>query len=304
MNIIELSSSKEDLSKYVKEYELRPGTTFHINSARPFDTIGKSYKREILDDVTMDARAESFRQLIFTGKKLFKENTGGVGAVALEPYHAKRYTKPGYYNNTANIAVNNVEKQLKNLEKLEKDYEYRLERRRSEGCLFSIDITNNYISNIARKSTPFRAAISKGDKELLARYDRSANVIYDIFDGDVEEGIALSLDDMTLIFRETYKYLAETLESVEVEATDDNIANLFTLSFERPLRVVKESLTAMPFLKVHKNVDKNLAIAVGEGLDYEKLLLLNVVEYYPTNKEELSDLLKAPSDWIIRLIGL
>jgi hypothetical protein len=303
MNIIELLSKNENISKYVKEYELRPGTTFHINSARPFDASGRSLKRDILDDATMDARAESFRQLIFAGKKLFKENTGGFGAAALEFHSARRYAKPGYFNNTANLAISNLEKQLQDLEKLE-GYRYRLDRRHSDGQIFTLDITNNYISSIIRKFTPFRAAISKGNKELLARYDISTNSSYDIFNKDIEEGIALSIEDMTFIFGETYKYLVGKLESVEVESTDDNIANLFALSYQRPLRVIKESLDAMPYFKVHKDVDKNLAIAVGEGLDYEKLLLLNVVEYYPADTEELNDLLKVPSEWITRLIGL
>lgn len=299
MNIID----NEDLYKRVKGYELRPGVTFYINSTRPFELHGRSLKRELLDEATMDARAESFKRLVLAGKKLFKENTGGVGANSLSIPAARNNRDAVYFNNTAALAAGNVEKQLREIEKLE-EYRDRLERRYSEERVFSINITNNHINDIVRKSTPFRTAIAKTDKELLARYDKSVNPSYDIFDGDIVEGVALSMDDMTFIFEETYKYFANKLESVEVEATDENIANLFSLSYQRPLRVVKESLDAMPYFKVHKDVDKNLAIAVGEGLDYEKLLLLNVVEYYPANIEELNDLLKAPSKWITRLIGL
>jgi len=306
MNIIDLYSAKQNMSEYVKEYELRPGISFHILSARPFDLYGKSTKREILDNETIDARAESLRQLVFAGKKLFKPGSGGIGAYSLEAKQVKRVDNRASYHIFVGLhAIRFVEKQLREVNKLE-DYQSRIDQSypSNSNSLFRINVTNNYVSDFDRKNTPFRAAIPKEDKELLSRYNKSVNSDYDIFPGDVEEGTALSLDDMAFIFKETYKYFAGKLESVNVKATDENITDLFALSYYRSLRVLRESFVAMPYLKVHKDIDKSLAVAVGEGLSYEKLLLLNVVEYYPTNMEEFSSLIKAPSEWIPRLIGL
>lgn len=304
MNIIDLYSIKQNMSDYVKEYELRPGVSFHVLSARPFDLYGKSTKREILDDKTINARAEALRQLVFAGKKLFKPGMGGISAHSLEAKQVKRADNRTTYHIFVGLHANRfVEKQLREVGKQE-EYQSRIDQRYTDSSIFKINVTNNYVSDFARKNTPFRAAISKKDKELLARYDKSVNSEYDIFPEAIEEGTSLSLDDMAFIFKETYNYFADKLESVNVEVTDENITELFALSYYRSLRVLRESFAAMPYLKFHKDIDKSLAVAVGEGLSYEKLLLLNVVEYYPANMEEFSSLIKAPSEWIPRLIGL
>jgi len=68
-------------------------------------------------------------------------------------------------------------------------------------------------------------------------------------------------------------------------------------------RVVKESLIGMPFLKVDRELEKNLARMVGRGLTYERLLIFNITENYAEDNDMLTMILSTPHNWMVKIVA-
>jgi hypothetical protein len=176
---------------------------------------------------------------------------------------------------------------------------YRLERRSQNPDLFTIKTGHANVSGFANKTSPLRIGAKAISADLVERFDKNI----DNNSSDEKTTAPFSIDEMIKVLQETRKYAVQKLESVKVEATDANVTEMLKFLQVKSYRVVKETLAAMPYLKVERELDKNLALMVGAGLTYERILVFNISENYPADKETMDTIVDLPHSWMIRLVG-
>lgn len=176
---------------------------------------------------------------------------------------------------------------------------YRLDRRSQNPELFTIKTGKLDVSGFANKTSPLRIGAKAISADLVERFDKNI----DNNSSDGKTTAPFSIEEMIKVLQETRKYAIQKLESVKVEATDANVTELLKFLQVKSYRVVKETLAAMPYLKVERELDKNLALMVGAGLTYERILVFNISENYPSDKETMSAIVALPHSWMIRLVG-
>jgi len=176
---------------------------------------------------------------------------------------------------------------------------YRLRRREDNPSLFNIEASLGTATLFANKTSPLRNGAKAISDELVARFDKHV----ESYTGKLTDSDNIAVEELINILAETRKYAIAKLKSVKAEVTDENVTELLKFLHTKSYRVVKETMTAMPFLKVDRELDKNLARMVGDGLTYERILVFNISESYPTNRENMEDMVALPHSWMIRAIG-
>jgi hypothetical protein len=180
---------------------------------------------------------------------------------------------------------------------------YRLDRRSEEFPLFKLDLVSGCIYGLKNKQSPLIVGAKRVSADLAARLSNWTDP-YESFSyrevGDNDSYVTAS--EMVEVLKETRKYAEETLKAVKVPVTDENVTLFLQLLSVKTIRVVKESLAGMPWLKTEKQVDKNLAAMVGMGLSYERLLVFNIADDYPKDKDELEVMLSVPHEWMAKAV--
>jgi hypothetical protein len=180
---------------------------------------------------------------------------------------------------------------------------YRLDRRSETFPLFNVDLATGYVYGIKNKQSPLIVGAKKVSADLAAKLGAHTDPYEDLSYRETggKESYATA-SEMVEVLRETRKYAEETLKAVEVPVTDENVTLFLQLLSVKTIRVVKESLAGMPWLKTEKQVDKNLAAMVGMGLSYERLLVFNIADDYPKDKDELEVMLSVPHEWMAKAV--
>lgn len=200
------------------------------------------------------------------------------------------------------LAGTHVNLDAKKADKAANPLAYRISQRSGvhKICDTSNEVKEGWVSGFNSKKSPFRVAAGRVDPSWVARFDTMLAAA-SATRGSKAPGFAA--EEFMLILKETRSYAIEVLNNVKVPVTDANVTALLELMFLKGHRVVTESFKAMPYLKRARNVDENLALLVGEGWDYLKLLTLNVAEMYPASLEELEPWAKAPTEWLATFIA-
>ena len=183
------------------------------------------------------------------------------------------------------------------------DYSYRLQRRENPYTMFELDVAQEYVNGFESKSSPFRIGLKKYEPELLEAFDNSIKDDKNTNLFSRRKKDHLSIEEITRAVVATRKYVVDKLESVDVEATPLNIARMAEYLYIKNFRVVKESLIGMPFLKVDRELEKNLARMVGRGLTYERLLIFNITENYAEDNDMLTMILSTPHNWMVKIVA-
>lgn len=183
------------------------------------------------------------------------------------------------------------------------DYSYRLQRRENPYTMFELDVAQEYVNGFESKSSPFRIGLKKYEPELLEAFDNSIKEDKNTNTFSRRKKDHLSIEEITRAVVATRKYIVDKLESVDVEATPLNIARMAEYLYIKNFRVVKESLIGMPFLKVDRELEKNLARMVGRGLTYERLLIFNITENYAEDNDMLTMILSTPHNWMVKIVA-
>lgn len=183
------------------------------------------------------------------------------------------------------------------------DYSYRLQRRENPYTMFELDVAQEYVNGFESKSSPFRIGLKKYEPELLEAFDTSIKEDKNTNIFSRRKKDHLSIEEITRAVVATRKYVVDKLESVDVEATPLNIARMAEYLYIKNFRVVKESLIGMPFLKVDREIEKNLARMVGRGLTYERLLIFNITENYAEDNDMLTMILSTPHSWMVKIVA-
>jgi len=169
---------------------------------------------------------------------------------------------------------------------------YRLKRREDNPAFFTVDASNGLVYGFSNKTSPLRAAAKSLSNDFVIKFDAD-------IDSYMANPNSLTVDEFILILNETRRLAVERLKSLDIVASDATVTAFLELQQIKSYRVVKEILTEMPYLKVERELDKNLALMAGRGLTYERMLVFNVSENYPKDDEALTDALNIPLDWML-----
>lgn len=156
--------------------------------------------------------------------------------------------------------------------------------------LFNVDAEDGTIFGIHSKQSPFYSAAKKVDPEFSQPLSQRAL-----------QGKPVTVEFFKQVIKQLRTDAVSCLESVDVEATPANIADFLQLLHLKTRKHVTESFTRMPFLKIEKDMDKNLALMVNRKLKYEHLTLFSVMGSYPKTSEELNDMTLIPKQWLFNL---
>jgi hypothetical protein len=110
----------------------------------------------------------------------------------------------------------------------------------------------------------------------------------------------LTAEEMTEVFKEVYKHAEKTLASVGVPSSGENIRGLIHLMTHKSNQHIKRALDSMPWLKTENRIDKNLALMIGMGFTYPKLVLFETINSFPLDKQMMEDMLESPLSWLIK----
>lgn len=216
--------------------------------------------------------------------------------------NSDQYTKQDYLYRSLDRIFKNLYKTVASKGSTSEKALYRLDRRSETFPLFSVDLATGYIYGIKNKQSPLVVAAKKISADLAAKLGAHTDPYESTYSSIVERNDFATTAEMIEVLKETRKYAEETLKAVKVPVTDENVTLFLQLLSVKTIRVVKESLAGMPWLKTEKQVDKNLAAMVGMGLSYERLLVFNIADDYPKDKDELEVMLSVPHEWMAKAV--
>jgi hypothetical protein len=277
-----------------------PFTFYDIEDRRiavPNFTSGDRYGQgELMNSEVRDALARSYFDFINLTRSTFGVNqVGYIGPLTGQVAKREVGGPSTFYLSALGSSLEKIRDTIKSQGSLDEKSEYRLDRRDGAHRMFSVD--EGCVFGFTNKTSPFRIAAGRIDSAWIPRFDKAIGE-YAQPDKD-----SFTIEEMSKILVETRKYAKEILASVNIDITDDNISHLLQFLQVKSLRVIKESLIGMPYLKKERNLEKNLALMVDRGLTYERMLIFNIKDIYPEDEEELDMHLSTPHNWSLKLLG-
>lgn len=205
-----------------------------------------------------------------------------------------------FYLHGANDDIAKLRIILKGQGMLTDKLRYRLDRRITENPMFSW-VEPGLTYNFANKTMPLRMGAKRISSDMLKRFDSALASNDDYFYHRHPTLPLITSLELVEILGQVTAYSGELLEAVGADVTPESKAHLAELLQLKSLRVIKESFVGMPYLKKHREADKNLAEMVKRGLSYERLLVLNVLDDYAPTETELDARLSLPHDLMVAL---
>lgn len=203
-------------------------------------------------------------------------------------------------HNAVNIALRKIQSALNNSNKGittgEKLQIRNLQKSTPFSSLFSIRADIGVVLGFTGKASPIRAGLKLYHPELVDKFD---NGLESFREPSIAEN--LSLSDMVVALDDTQKLSALNLEKGGVEATPLAIHNYLEYFHMKKLKVVKDSLAAMPYLD-RGNSDETIVNLVGKGLSYEKLMALYITDNFPDEEEVLNAFGEMPFTWMMKIL--
>lgn len=232
--------------------------------------------------------------------------TFGANRVSIEgrlsdPRRPVREDSPSsFYLQGANNDIAKLRTILKSQGMLTDNLRYRLDRRITENPMFKW-AEPGIAYSFANKTMPLRLGAKRISADMLKRFDSALASNDDYFYYHHPTLPLITSLELVEILGQVTAYSGELLEAVGADITPEAKAHLAELLQLKSLRVIKESFVGMPYLKKHREADKNLAEMVKRGLSYERLLVLNVLNDYAPTEAELNARLSLPHDLMVAL---
>ena len=198
-----------------------------------------------------------------------------------------------------------IEKMLKakgyeSWESIKGDIRYRYDRRWEDSTLFSVLAYDDLVEGFETKTNVYRPFFNKLDPDLIVRIDNRYT-----WAGQSRSLHKVPLESVITVIGEFQQHVISLLSGAVVEHTPELIGRLAALLHQKHLRVVKEAIIAMPFLKKKPSMEHNLANAVGLGLTYAHFLGFAVIDTYPKDEDELAFIVSGDFDkWLYSHIPL
>ena len=164
------------------------------------------------------------------------------------------------------------------------------------GKLFTVDSSRGIVEGFTGKASPIRAALKLYHPELVDKFDNG------LTESDTSDTTTnISLTEMVIALEDTRKFIISSLENGGVEATPSAIYSYLEYFHMKKLKVVKDSILTMPFLK-KDNWDQTIINLVGKGISYEKLMAIYVTDNFPDEEEVLNAFGEMPFSWMMKIL--
>ena len=161
---------------------------------------------------------------------------------------------------------------------------------------FTIDPSQDSVKGFeGKENSPVRNGAMRTLPEILERYDSAG------YTSDYNPA-HLTLHETIWVLEQTKQYAIEVLESVDVEATPGNISNFLIMSEIKNDKFLKTFLAKMPFLNRHAEIDRNIAGLIGEGLNFEKVFMIEFAKVSFATEEELYNIIALPTAWMAKIL--